>query len=137
MPGIIGLRTFTFHLKNSLRVSFIQLAILLFVCFGTIKKKVITKRKFSFESLDPPTNEKNNDKNWFLSDWLGFLVRATEGTSLYVWVRQLVSYLVSQLVSAFLFFKTHIRVLLDYVGSRDFAWKLYILVNIHPTTIGA
>ena len=45
----------------------------------------------------------------------------------YVSLRQLVSKLVSQLVilsvSAFLFFKTHIRVLLDHVGSGNFAWK--------------
>ena len=34
-----------------------------------------------------------------------FLARATVGTSLYVWVRQLVSQSVSQLVSAFLFSK--------------------------------
>ena len=46
-----------------------------------------------------------------------FLARAIIGTSLYVLLRQSVSQLVSQLVSAFLFFKTHIRVLLDNVGS--------------------
>ena len=44
---------------------------------------------------------------WFefciaLKKEFSFLARATEGTSLYVWVRQLVS----QLVSVFLFFKT-------------------------------
>ena len=46
-----------------------------------------------------------------------FLARATAGTSLYVLLRQSVRSLVSQSVSAFLFFKTHIRVLLDHVGS--------------------
>ena len=52
-----------------------------------------------------------------LSAYTQFLARATEGTSLYVWVCQSVSQLVSLSVCAFLFFKTHIRVLLDYVGS--------------------
>ena len=49
-----------------------------------------------------------------------FLARATIGTSLYVSL--------CQCVSAFLFF----RVLLDYVGSWDFVWTLYVLVGIHP-----
>ena len=64
------------------------------------------------------------DPFWIFCVW-NFLERATEGTSLYVSLRQLVSQLVnklvSQLVSAFLFFKTHIRVLLDHVGSWNFA----------------
>ena len=54
-----------------------------------------------------------------------FLVRATEGTSLYVWVRQSVSSSVHQSVSssvrqsvcAFLFFKTQISPLIYYVRS--------------------
>ena len=46
-----------------------------------------------------------------------FLARATVGTSLYVLLCQLVSPLVSQLIGAFLFFKTQIRVLIDNVGT--------------------
>ena len=63
-----------------------------------------------------------------------FLARATVGTSLYVPLFQSVSQLVSQSASAIPFFKIHISVLLDHVGRRNFAWKLYVLVSIHPTT---
>ena len=56
---------------------------------------------------------------------LDFLARATVGTSLYVLPR----HSVSSLVSMFLFFKTW--VLLDHVGSRNFARKKYVQVSIH------
>ena len=54
-----------------------------------------------------------------------FLARATVGTLLYASL--------CRLVSAFLFFKTYIMVLLDHVGSWNFARKSYVLVSIHPT----
>ena len=51
--------------------------------------------------------------------------RATEGTSLYVWVRQSVS----SPVSALLFFKTHISPLLEHAGRWNFGWKLHIMIR--------
>ena len=64
---------------------------------------------------------------------LKFLARATVSTSLNVSLCQL-SQLVSQLVCAFLFFKTNVRVFLDHVGSRNFTGKQYVQVSIHPAT---
>ena len=45
-----------------------------------------------------------------------------------------VSLSIRLLVRAICFCKTHIRVLLDHVGSGNFAWKQYVQVSIHPTT---